>query len=59
MTTPATTQQPTTDDYARRTAVAAETLVKLAKAWTAIAVVLAVIGLLIYLQATQGPTVTP
>jgi hypothetical protein len=54
---PATTEQQTTEDYARRTAVATETLVKFAKAWTAIVVVLAAVGLLIYLQTTQGPTV--
>lgn len=57
MTSPATTAQQTTEDYARRTAAAAETLVKFAKAWTALLVVLAVVGLLIYLQSTQGPTV--
>lgn len=53
------TAAPTETDYARRQTVALETLVKFAKAWTAIAVVVAVIGLLVYLQAVNGPTTTP
>jgi hypothetical protein len=57
-----TTTQPSTQATQltpeERTARAAETLVKFAKAWTVVFVVLAVIGLLAYLQTFHGPAPT-
>lgn len=58
-TTPVQQQPQTIEDYAKRTALAAEKLAKIAVGWTVVAVIVLVVGFLAYMQATHGPVTTP